>query len=61
MNRQIWASILFGISLVEWFFPGFNGVLFSSSDVSAGESRIMSSILFVGGLILWYLPGKQNP
>jgi hypothetical protein len=61
MYHKFWAVFLFFSALSVWFFPGWNGFLFESSNVTAGEGRIMAAIFFVGGLLLWYLtPEKKS-
>jgi hypothetical protein len=39
--------------LAESFAPGWNGILFETSHVTAGESRIVAAIYLVGAGLLW--------
>ena len=61
MLKKYWSILLFFLSLQQWLFPQWNGILFNPSlDVTAGDGRIISSILFVGGLLLWYIPERNS-
>jgi hypothetical protein len=54
MNRPLAIGLIVAAAF-QWFFPGWNGVYFDASNVTAGEARIIAAIFFVGGLLLWYL------
>jgi hypothetical protein len=55
MNKII--AIGFAIGAVgSWFWPGFNGLFFEPSAISAGEGRIIAAIFAVGAAILWFMP-----
>ena len=58
--HKSFAYVLFAVATSVWFFPGFNGILFSPSDVSVGEGRILSAVIFVGGLVVLLLGKKAN-
>lgn len=46
---------LFIFATTQYFFPKWNGLLFeSSTDITAGDGRIVAAILLVGGLLLWF-------
>ena len=50
----MWALgvILVAGGIISFIVPGFNGILFERSNVSAGDGQIIGAILVVGGLIL---------
>ena len=60
MEKRRWAILLIVFGLMYWFFPGWNGFFFESSDISMGEGRIMASILLIGGVLLYYLPSSHK-
>jgi hypothetical protein len=54
MNRQI--AIAFAvIGATSWYWPGFNGVFFSPTDISAGDGRIIAAIFLVGAAVVWFI------
>ena len=59
-NKKIVAAIMFGVALVVWYFPRWNGLLETPIDYTSGDARIIASIFMVGSLMLWYLPEKTK-
>ena len=49
------VSIFFGLAaIMSWFWPGFNGSLFSASEVSVGDGHIIGAVFSVGSALLWF-------
>jgi hypothetical protein len=46
--------------VVSFLFPGFNGMFFERSSITAGDGQIVGAILIVGGLILIALARKSK-
>jgi hypothetical protein len=59
-NRHIAIGFVIG-GLVSWYWPGFNGIFFSSSDISVGDGRIIGAVFIVGGAILWFIRPAPDP
>lgn len=53
-----WVFIIAGA--LATFFPEWQGIFYSSADITAGDSRIIGMIALVGGVLLYYLPSKGN-
>jgi hypothetical protein len=60
MNRTV-AAVFAVIGGIAWHWPGYNGFFFPPSDISIGDSRIMSAIFLVGAAIVWFVRPPQKP
>ena len=58
MDKKTLAWVLIIAGGIGYFFPEWQGVWLSSSNITAGDGRIIATLLFLGGLFLYYLPAS---
>lgn len=59
-TQHIGAVLLGALGFGELYAPGWNGFLFSASEVSTDTVRITSTVCFVGALVLGFMPGAKS-
>jgi hypothetical protein len=57
MNRSVSVGLAC-LGFLNWYFPGFDGMLSGAARVSTGDGRIIGAIFMVGAAILWFTPRK---
>jgi hypothetical protein len=59
MNRAVAVGLAIA-GLSSWYWPGFNGIWFSPSNVTTGEGHIIGAILIVGAAIVWFIRSSDT-
>ena len=51
-SNKAFGLVLIGMAILERLYPGWNGLVAAASQVSPGESRIISAIFITGGMLI---------